>query len=901
MVRTLGRSWALVVLAMALTAAGDAWAQSKTTAGLTGTVLDDSGAALPGATVTISSPQLIGGARTVVTDDQGGFRFREIAPGAYAVEVSLDGFQTTRVENVTLALGSTTDVPVKLAIAQLTETLTVVAEAAVIDPTSSGTSTNLTNEYLQNLPTGRFQPDVLNYAPGINLDVAFGTGTGAANAYQIDGIDTSDPEGGTPWSFVNYNIIDEVQLVGLGAPAEYGSFTGIVFNSVTKSGSNEIKGLAEALYSGESLADEFSGDELAGLNPRLESQVDATVQFGGPITQDKLWYFLSAQYFKDESSNGGPIRTEESPRAFGKLSWQLNEKHNLETWVEWDRYDITGRGADAVTPLEATVTEDAPELVWNVALRSVLSANTIVSLTYGGYDGYYYLDPAEGYDTAGRYDGHTGLYSTNSYYYYLADRTRNQVNASLSHYADDFIKGDHEFKFGMEIERSTVRSRYGYPTGAWFYDNYGYFYDDPGTEEYDGGYYTLGYYNYSYDLDATIERGSVFAQDAWKVTPHLTLNVGFRGEVNHGTVKGDGKIFDNTALAPRLGFAWDATHDGKTVVKGHYGRFFEKFVATQFYFARQGSFTPLEQKIIYPSGFVESLGQARAGVTVIDDDLDQPYLDQYTLGVDREIPGGITLSGTLIYRKKEDFIETVSRDGIFVPVTGVVRETGQTITLFDYMNPETDVLVYRNVPQLFREYKGVMLTATKRLRDNWQMMASYVYSETEGNVDNLGTSSTYGGDNPSRFLDTPNSLVNAEGKLTHDQTHQVKLQGTYVIPAINLSLSGNYTYYTGDTYMARSNCLLVDGDCYDFNQGSLRFFAEPRGARRLDPKNELDLRAEWFYDLANQTRLGVFVDIFNVTNDERATVVEDRTGSAFETARSANLPRSYRVGLRVNF
>lgn len=898
MVRTFGR---FVALAVALAMASGAWAQSKTTSALTGTVLDESGAALPGATVTISSAQLIGGARTMTTDGSGGFRFREIAPGSYDVEVSLDGFQTTRVEGVTLALGSTTDLPVKVAIAQLTETLTVTAEAAVIDPSSSGTSTNLTNDYLQNLPTGRFQPDVLNYAPGINLDVAFGTGTGAANAYQIDGIDTSDPEGGTPWSFVNYNIIDEVQLVGLGAPAEYGSFTGIVFNSVTKSGSNEIKGLVEALYTDDSLADEFSDADFEGLNPRLEQQVDSTVQFGGPLQQDKLWYFLSAQYFKDESSSGGPIRTEESPRAFGKLSWQANPSNNVETWVEWDRYDITGRGADAVTPIEATVTEDAPELVWNAAWRSTLSQNTIFSLTYGGYDGYYYLDPASGYDVAGRYDGHTGLYSVNSPWFYLADRTRNQVNASLSHYADDFIKGEHDFKFGMEIERSTVRSRYGYTTGAWFYDNYGYFYDDPGTEEYDGGYYTLGYYNYSYDLTATINRGSVFAQDSWKITPHFTLNAGLRAEINKGSVPGEGTIFDNTAFAPRLGFAWDATKDGKTVIKAHYGRFFEKFVATQFYFAKEGSFTPLELRILYPSGFVESLGQARAGVTVIDDDLDQPYLDQMTVGVDREIPGGITLSGTLIYRKKEDFIETVSRDGIFVPVTGTVRETGQTITLFDYLNPETDVLVYKNVPELFREYKGVMITATKRLRDNWQMLASYVYSETTGNVDNLGTSSVYGGDNPSRFLDTPNSLVNAEGTLTHDQTHQVKLQGTYVIPAINLSLSGNYTYYSGDTYMLRSNCLLVDGECYDFNQGSLRFFGEPRGVRRLDPKNELDFRAEWYYDLANQTRLGLFLDVFNVTNQARATVVEDRAGSAFETARSANLPRSYRVGIRFNF
>ena len=354
----------------------------------------------------------------------------------------------------------------------------------------------------------------------------------------------------------------------------------MVFNSVTKSGGNEFKGLVDAYYSNSSLSDSFSGEEFAGLNPTNELFMDMTAQLGGPIAQDKLWFFASGQYYKEESSDGGPIRTEESPRLFGKLSWQINEQNNLEGWLEWDRYDIIGRGGDAVTPLEATVTEDAPEYVGNVSWRSILSENTILNVAFGGYDGYYYLDPNKGYDIAGRYDGLTGTYNTNSTYFYLADRTRNQVVASVSHFADNFIKGDHDFKFGMELERSTVRSRYGAPTGVWFYDNYGY-YDDPGTEEYDYVPYTQGYYNYSYDLKGTIDRASLFAQDSWRITPTFTVNAGVRAEFNQGSVPGQDKIFDNTAVAPRLGFAWDVTSDGKTVLKGHYGRFFEKFVATE--------------------------------------------------------------------------------------------------------------------------------------------------------------------------------------------------------------------------------------------------------------------------------------------------------------------------------
>ncbi|MBZ0090001.1 MAG: carboxypeptidase regulatory-like domain-containing protein, partial [Thermoanaerobaculia bacterium] len=847
---------------MALAASG-AWAQSKTTAALSGVVTGPDGAALPGATVQISSPSLIGGARVDQTDAHGDFRFPEVAPGIYNVEVSLEGFRSVRFEGVTLAVGATTGLPVKLELAEISETLVVSAEAAVIDPSSSGTTTNLNSDYLQNLPTARFQPDVLNYAPGINQSVAYGA-SDSAIAYQLDGVDTSDPEGGTAWSFVNYNIVEEVQLVGLGAPAEYGSFTGVVFNSVTKSGGNQFKGLVDFLYINDSLVDEFSGAEFEGLNPRTEKFIDTTAQIGGPLAQDKLWFFLSGQYYKEDSTFGGPVRSEESPRIFGKLTLQANDSNNVEGWVEWDRYDIVGRGGDAVTPLEATVTEDAPEYVWNLSWRSMLSADTIFNLSYGGYDGYYYLDPQNGYDVAGRYDGATGLYSTNSNYYYLADRQRNQVNASISHYADDFLQGDHDFKFGMELERSTLRSRYGFPTGVWFYDNYGYAYDDPGTpEEYDGVYYTQGYYNYSYDLQGTIERGTAYVQDSWKLSPGFTLNVGVRFEINQGTVPGEGKVFDNSAIAPRVGFAWDATGDGKTVIKAHWGRFFEKFVATQFYYADPNAYTPLEFRNIYPSGYVEDLGQAAADTVVLDQDLDQPYMDQYTIGFDRELPGGVTLSFTYINRKKQDFIETVSRDGLFVPVTGVIEETGRRATLFDYLNPEDDVLAYRNVPELYREYEGYMLVANRRLRDNWQMLFSYVYSKTRGNVDNLSFSGTYGADNPGNWLNTPNSLVFADGKPTYDPTHQVKLQGTYMIPKLDLSLSGNYTFNTGDTYNIRSRCLLVDGECYDFNQGTVRVFGEPRGIRRLDDKSELDLRVEWFKDLGDADgRLGLFLADF---------------------------------------
>ncbi len=906
------RSWTRIAIALllGLSASGALLAQSKTTSALNGRVVGDDGGPLPGVTVEIGSPALIGGSRVASTNDDGRYRFPELTPGVYTVSFSLEGFQSVRREGVVLSLGRSTELPIKLGIETLTETLVVVGEAPTIDVQSSGTSTNLPSTYLENIPASRFQVDVINLAPGINNDSAFGGGGSSANAYQLDGIDVSDPEGGTAWAFVNFNIIEEAQLVGLGAPAEYGGFTGVVFNSITKSGGNQVKGSVEAYYTNDSLTGNNS--DIPGLSPTTDKSYDTNLQWGGPISKDKLWYFLSGQYVADDTSDGGPIRTERDPRAFGKLSWAASDSLSIDGWGEWDRFDVTGRGGDAVTPLEATVTEDAPEIVWNFAARKVLSSDTILSLAYGGFTGYYYLDPNQGYDIPGRLDAATGLYSDNSYYFYLADRDRQQANGSISHHAADFLKGDHDFKFGMEIERSTVRSRYGYTTGAWFYDNY-YTADDPGTAAYDPVPYSLGYYGGDYDVASTNKRLSAYAQDTWRITSNLTINPGVRIDLNRGDVR-NGEVFSTNPIAPRLGIAWDVTGTGKNLVKAHYGRYYEALFGTFYYWVDPDAFNTVEQRRVFPSGYNDFFGETSGGKFAIDKDIKHPYLDQYLVGYDRELTPGLTLSTSLVYRKNKDFIETVSRDGVFEPVTGFVGvrdpatgrrvSTGQKVTLFNYTNAADDILLVTNPKGLERTYKAATVTLTRRLRDNWQVLASYVYAKTDGTIDNVSFSSAGGGNGgPGAFLDTPNSLVNAKGPLTNDNKHQIKIQGTYLIPKLNISLSGNYTYLSGRTYTLRSNCLLIDpnsNSCFRFDQGSFRYFGESRGSRRLPARNEVDLRAEWQPKLGGN-RFGIILDVFNATNQGRAATVESRDGTTFEAPLTYNAPRQFRIGFRYNF
>jgi hypothetical protein len=218
-----------------------------------------------------------------------------------------------------------------------------------------------------------------------------------------------------------------------------------------------------------------------------------------------------------------------------------------------------------------------------------------------------------------------------------------------------------------------------------------------------------------------------------------------------------------------------------------------------------------------------------------------------------------------------------------------------------------------NPSELEMTYKGVMIVGTKRLSKNWQLLASYVYSEARGNTDNVDfdPGSDSGGANgaPSPFLDTPNSLVNAQGKLTHDQTHQMKIQGSYGIPKWGLLFSGNWTLYSGDTYTRKTTCLLTndDGDpntpldCHSYPQGNVRYFAEPRGDHRLPTASEVDVRAEWSHAFSQDMKLGLIVDVFNLNNQGRATEAQSRDGVNFGEISEANTPRNIRFGARLSF
>jgi len=847
-------------------------ARAQTQVGtIQGKVVDQQGGVLPGVTATLIGPM---GAKSTVTDAQGEFRFVGLAPTSYTVKVELPGFLPQRRDDLVVSMGKTTDVDFSLKVGGVTETVLVTASTVTVDVKSSSTDTNLSSELLAAMPI--YSPTstgLLNYAPGINSSSAYGGQGSYGNALLLDGVDTRDPAGGSAWTFFNQNLIEEIQIGGLGAAAEYGGFTGGVINTVTKSGGNLYSGLFSLRYTKGAFASQNISSEVLALNPSLgsaditKSLTDYTVQMGGPIKKDKAFFFASIQRYSAVYDPTGPrtSSTDISPRFNVKLTLQPTPSDTIIFGVQYDTYNVTGRigwwAGDQATD-SATVTEDAPEWVWNAQYRKVFGSNMLLEAKLTGYDGYYYLDPIDPRPPV--YDGGTGEYSGGGGGIYYADRKRNQTIVSLSKYAQAY--GTHSFKFGAEIERSHVRSQYQPygPAGFYVYQ-----------------YYGVPYYrvSYGYDLQGDNRRTSAYAQDQWNMG-RLTLNLGLRMDRIRGysPLLKENVYTPKSAWGPRLGAAFDVTGKGTTVLKGFWGRYFEG-TASAFY----TSATPGIQDTIHtPINDNGTLGTPEvvtpAQIFGIDTNIKHPMTDEFNVAWEQQFFGNMRLVATGIYRKTSNFVNNIVEGALWRPMAATNALTGQPYTQYYWQNRATtgENFFIRNIEGYeykatdgsvigtidpHREYKALMLMVSRSIKNRWGFQGSYVLSKAEGNVDNSGFGNWLGG---SAWVSPNTGITNNTGELTNSRRHEIKVYFTYQIPTIEVMLSGAYTGLSGRPYTPYTQ---PSGSTLNIPGSSSRrqIFLEPRGTEKNDFANYFDLRAEKVFK-AGGNRFGVFVDVVNLFN-----------------------------------
>jgi len=891
-----------------------AFSQSGTTGAIGGKVTDDQGAPLPGAQVKLSSPDLIGGAQIKMTNAEGRYRFVALLRGTYVVEASMAGFAAAKKDSIKVFVGETITIDLVLAIGKLEEEVTVKATAPVVDVKDTQmNATNLDKQMLQTVGAEMRWKDstnLINLAPGVKDDSAMGAPSEVSNQWQIDGQSLLTYVGdGRAWSFPDIDIIEEAKVSGSGANAEYGDFTGAMLNLVTKSGGNRFDGLISASYSPFSWNQENfdPADPLYSMygTPPRKNFFDFHAGLGGPIIKDKLWFYISGgtmrQETEIEASEPGSVlgtETQQIPKAFAKLTFQIDESNRLAAFVEYDYWNMKNYGLSVNRPAEATGEQMGPALPMGINFLHTFTENTFTEIKLGYYDEYWEQRPNQGRDVPQRYDWLTGMYSGNSSWW--SENGTNQFTAAaiLTHHAEDFIKGSHDFKVGVEYMRGKDNMKMGYSGGYTYTDNYYY-----SWIYYDYRYVTLAY-SYGYDIRSNGWKVSAFAQDSWTVGSRLTINPGLRWSRQRGylpNLQEEAFFKPRNYLDPRIGLTFDIFGDHTTALKAHYGRFHESF-KTWYFNGVDPNYQDWVGYELLPDGTkVELWRVPYSKPATMDPDVGVPYSDQFTVGLERTIMKDASVGVTFIYRQYKGFIGRVNMTAIWEkgPYT-YEDENGnpQTIDVYRQTSPaEDDRFEITNPrtgmsPSLLitpeNKYTGISLTFNKRFSDGWMFHVDYTYSQAKGNMYNSGTAA-WGGN----YFENPNRQINAYGYLIYDAPHALNIYGTVSLPW-GFVLTPRFTFQTGGNWTPYVQVSEIAGSPW--------VFLEDRGSERVPDQISLDLRLEKLFTFSERYRLGLILDAFNIFNRGVPTSVYGQVnGPNYGLASSVCDPLYFRVGMRLYF
>ena len=875
---------------------------------LTGTVTDDKGQPLPGAAVSVESPVLIGGPRTAVTDARGVFGFPALDPGRYAVKVELQGFLTQEHTAVQVRLDHTTEVEVRMPAASFGEEVTVVANTAVVDPAQSGTGQTFTPDFLNRMAVGSANRDytsVLSWAGGSVDDGngnprVFGS-TSGENSYLIDGLETTDPvvaQWGT--SFV-FDAIQEISFQTGGFEAEYGRATGGVVNVVTKSGGNGFSGTFDLRYHTEKF---YTSGTHFDASKRKIKYLDPALTLGGPIVRDKLWFFVSGEKIESDYTPYRSPTTEKwkGTLYLGKATWQASQNWRLTAKLSGNPTDIDNANADQFNLPEANYFQRQSSDIYQLEVAGVLSQNALFSAQAGYYRGTLNSYPQSGDLAAVGHVNNTTGYAYGGYpNAQYSDRNRDDYLATLTWFKDG-LAGSHEFKGGVELSRLAF-------SGSNFTTGGGYSYVD----DYDGGDipFLMNYQGNPGTLHYKGDNSSAYLQDGWKPSRNLTLKLGVRYDTVSYKNDVGSKVADMGKVQPRLGFAWDVTGDGKTSVKGSWGRFMhpsalslpetarvnnmpsEEYLSCGWYLgvadpsvcqawaARHGRRWSAGPDAWDPAGwflyetFTSEPNRIARG-------LRPTYADEWNIGIERQVAARTSLGVSYVKKVTKDIFEDTCNGNVPAPTAG----------------GDCSYYVMENIPGLGRDYQGVVLNLESRATEWFHLLANYTWSKSRGNVE-------YTQNAGSDFDIYPELWQNRYGYLSDDRRHRVKVSGYFLLPhQFTVGLTGSWS--SAFAY----NLLTNNGDpaYQDLAYGTV--YLASRGSFRANSTYQVDAQVSKAFKVSGM-RLEAIVAVNNVFNSQRPTpgyasagVCEYRLGCggyAWGQPTNWQTPRRYEAGFRIEF
>ncbi len=954
---------AVIVFSIGVFAAGPVLAQG-TTGSINGTATDNTGAIVPGVTVTASGPAIMG-TQVALTNEQGQYRFPSLPPGTYKLTFELSGFATLNREAILVSVGFTATVNVQLVVAALQESVTVTGASPVVDTQNSNVQTNFTQDMIKSLPNARDIWALIAVAPGTTMssfDVG-GSRAGTQTGYQaygrgdqvrvqVDGVNSTEDTGGT--GYFNYGAFEEVQI---GTDSNDASMPtpGVQINAVVKSGGNNFRGDLYLDFENESMQGTNVTDALqrkgVGEGTRITKYYDPNIGVGGPIKRDKLWYFLSARNQRIGTTIAGFPADKASAFEFltklenltDKLTYQLNQNNKISQFFEIRRKLQPSRDASSTRYADAVYKQESMSSYGKFDWNSVVSRSFFMNLWLGSWG---YNWPNYPYGTGGLKEGIqprrmerlTGNFAGGA----RVDRTyrrRWQLDWSGTLFKDDFLGGNHTVRVGVTNETEVER----YHDDGWEGEYQAIYESVAGEADFTRPFRVILENSPRVTINNLTHRGAYFT-DQFVVSKKVTINAGLRWDYYHVQYPNleiipsrfrdffyagaplpngysipasypafkvparDEIIKFRSGFAPRFGLAYDIRGDGKTVLKANWGRYQANPGPQNFINPMQrlqNTFQWVDRNVDrqFTVDEVGSFVSSSGGTfNTISPDLKQEYSDDISFFVEREIIANLGA--------RVGYVKKIGKNNWQEVQIG--REYARYTDQRTFADPGPDGLsgTSDDGPAItaFDYPAGVTIPASRTdlrnqpIIETWDHNVDLTINKRMSNRWSLLSSFLYNWDHDREAPQTPNAERFSELDLTN---WAFKLFGTYRAPwdiAINPVLR-----YQSGANLARVVQVTL-------RTGTLDYEAEAPGTFRSDNVTIFDLAGERRFRFGNRSA-DLFVAAFNLLNSNAATGLDAIVGTRTATLPSGERvsyprflrptgilpPRVFRVGVKLGF